>query len=200
MAIHSAASWHGVWLGDLILHRLHSVLWGYRLRFMGQSLMKWFALQRKHVIGLLLDDGLLAPLPRPATPRPLCGKLLLYGGTFNDMAATVSLEVGYMHGCFSSISALSTTVLILPGDELVWTSPYQTGCNVLLLSLAISSSEQLTFMLSITFLDNCSMMEFVSCSAKIVFSATLRRTVALVIVMKANILRVSAGARGGQPS
>ena len=145
---------------------------GDRLRFMGQSLMKWFALQRKHVIGLLLDDGLLAPLPRPATPRPLCGKLLLHGGTFEDMAATVSLEGAYGHGCFSFISALSTTVLILPGDELVWTSPYQPGCNVLLLSLAISSSEQLTFMLSITFLDNWTMLGLASCSAKIVFSAT----------------------------
>ena len=152
--------------------------------------MRWFALQRKHVIVLLLDDTLLAPLPRLATPRPLCGKLLLYGGTFDDMAATVSLEGGYGHGYFSSISALSTTVLILPGDELVWTSPYQPGCNVLLLSLAISSSDQFTFMLSITFLDNWTMLGLVSCSAKIVFSATLRGTVALVIVMKANLLRV----------
>ena len=149
----------------------------------GQSLMKWLALQRKHIIVLLLDDTLLAPLPRLATPRPLCGKLLLYGGIFDDTAATISLEY------FSSISALSTTVLILPGDELVWTSPYQPGCNVLLLSLAISSSEQLTFMLSITFLDNWTMLGFVSCSSKIVFSATLRGTVALVIVTKANLLR-----------
>ena len=117
-------------------------------------------------------------------------KITSVWGAFDDTAATVSLEGGYGLGYFSSISALSTTVLILPGDELVWTSPYQPGCNVLLLSLAISSSEQLTFMLSITFLDNWTMLGFVSCSAKIVFSATLRGTVALVIVMKANLLRV----------